>query len=318
MGSYLPAPKKEKFYAEAKTADDTIRVTAAAMQGWRLQMEDAHLSIVNLEGKADLHLFAVFDGHGGKEVAKYAEKHFVEHLLASPDYQTGKYPEGLTEAFMKLDESMKTEAGKRELKLLKADDPDDEYGGGMLETVAGCTANVVLIAGEDIFTANAGDSRAVLFRNGKSAIELSCDHKTHVPEEVTRVQKAGGDIVEGRINGLLNLTRSFGDFDFKKNTTLPLDKQMITPIPDVTREKLTPTDDFLIIACDGIWETLTSQEVCDKMEEKLKRHGRHNQKMVLDEFFNELLAVNPSQGVGCDNMTLILIVFKPKQALSPP
>lgn len=64
--------------------------------------------------------------------------------------------------------------------------------------------------------ANAGDSRSVLCRSGK-AVALSEDHKPEMPKEEERIKKAGGSIMKGRVNGGLNLTRSLGDFDYKKD-----------------------------------------------------------------------------------------------------
>lgn len=96
----------------------------------------------------------------------------------------------------------------------------------------GCTANVILITPDTYYIANAGDSRSVLCRDGK-AINLSYDHKPELAEEEARIKKAGGVITMGRVNGGLNLTRSFGDFDYKRNNGLPYSEQMITCKPDV-------------------------------------------------------------------------------------
>lgn len=80
--------------------------------------------------------------------------------------------------------------------------------------------------------ANAGDSRSVLCRSGR-AIDLSVDHKPEDEGEIKRIRNAGGVIHMGRVNGGLNLTRSFGDFEYKQNTKLPYSEQMITCKPDV-------------------------------------------------------------------------------------
>ena len=66
------------------------------------------------------------------------------------------------------------------------------------------------------YAANIGDSRAVLCRNGK-AFPLSTDHKPELQLEQNRIEKAGGYVTEGRINGSLNLSRAFGDFSYKNN-----------------------------------------------------------------------------------------------------
>jgi protein phosphatase 1G len=65
---------------------------------------------------------------------------------------------------------------------------------------------------KDLYVANAGDSRSVLSDNGK-AVELSFDHKPDNEEEMERIENAGGQIINGRINGGLNLSRAIGDLE---------------------------------------------------------------------------------------------------------
>jgi serine/threonine protein phosphatase PrpC len=115
----------------------------------------------------------------------------------------------------------------------------------------GCTANVMLMTPTAYIVANAGDSRSVLCREGK-AIGLSEDHKPDSPIEEERIKKAGGVISMGRVNGGLNLTRSFGDFDYKRKP-LPYDQQMITCKPDVREFERKKGDEFILLGCDGIW-----------------------------------------------------------------
>ena len=91
----------------------------------------------------------------------------------------------------------------------------------------GCTACVVLII------ANAGDSRAVLCRK-RQAVSLSLDHKPSNDGELKRIVAAGGSIVAGRINGALNLSRSFGDLAFKQQKKRSYDQQIVICKPDVS------------------------------------------------------------------------------------
>jgi serine/threonine protein phosphatase PrpC len=112
---------------------------------------------------------------------------------------------------------------------------------------------VVLVTPTKIITANAGDSRAVLCRKGH-AIPLSFDHKPDNEIEWKRIQAAGGDIINGRINGGLNLSRSLGDFNYKKLKNRPYDEQLITCKPDVNEiARQSGDDEFIIMGCDGIW-----------------------------------------------------------------
>lgn len=83
---------------------------------------------------------------------------------------------------------------------------------------------------------------------------LSEDHKPESAVESARIKKAGGVIQMGRVNGGLNLSRSFGDFDYKQNKNLDYSEQMITCKPDIKVEARKPEDEFIIMGCDGIWE----------------------------------------------------------------
>ena len=74
--------------------------------------------------------------------------------------------------------------------------------------------------------------------------------------------QAGGYVVDGRINRSLNLSRALGDLDYKQAMELGPGGQMVTAVPEVRRLRLEPGDEFLLLACDGIWDVMTSQEVC--------------------------------------------------------
>jgi protein phosphatase 1G len=86
--------------------------------------------------------------------------------------------------------------------------------------MAGTTAVVALVADNMLYVANAGDSRCVLSRNGK-AVDMSIDHKPDMPSEKARIENAGAVIIEGRVNGNINLSRSIGDLEYKEITSLP-------------------------------------------------------------------------------------------------
>ena len=109
-----------------------------------------------------------------------------------------------------------------------------------------------------LFCANAGDSRCVMGVNGK-AVPLSQDHKPSMLSEKTRILKAGSTInAEGRIDGNLNLSRAIGDLKYKKNKNLHARDHPITAFPDVKTVQATANIDFIVMGCDGIWETKTS------------------------------------------------------------
>lgn len=178
----------------------------------------------------------------------------------------------------------------------------------------GCTAVTVLITSTHIVCANAGDSRAVLCRDGR-AMPLSQDHKPNDEKERRRILAAGGKINEAphargtqfRINGSLNLSRSIGDLEYKQRHDLPPEKQVVCSTPDIVTMELKPQDSFVVIACDGIWDVKTNDEVCRFVVARL-RAGLPLARVV-EELLDDCLAADPKQtgGLGGDNMTCVIV-----------
>lgn len=157
---------------------------------------------------------------------------------------------------------------------------------------SGSTAVVALLLGrEALVVANAGDSRCVLSRGGK-ALDLSQDHKPDNPLELARIRAAGGSVAEGRVEGNLNLSRAIGDLTYK-DAALAQARQMITAQPEVCTLALEAADDFVVLACDGIWNVLSSQEVVDHVSAGIAQ-GR-----ALSALCEELCdRVSPRRGLG--------------------
>ena len=239
MGPYLSSPNTAKDTEVG--SDARLQYSAVSMQGWRNQQEDSHIADLKLpNGEA---IFGVFDGHGGKEVALYVQKKFVETFKKLPEYKNGQYEEALRKCFIQMDDMMNVEKSK---------DPITAYSQS-----AGCTACVALFTKDSIICANSGDSRCVLAR-GTQALEMSQDHKPDNTEELRRIEAAGGFVEEGRVRGILSLSRALGDLEYKLNRKVPVEAQMITCVPEIKTVQLNDQDKFLIIACDGIWDCLTS------------------------------------------------------------
>ncbi|XP_035436402.2 uncharacterized protein LOC118266893 isoform X3 [Spodoptera frugiperda] len=176
---------------------------------------------------------------------------------------------------------------------------------------SGCTAVVALLRGKELFVANAGDSRCIICREGK-AIDMSIDHKPEDAPELERITKAGGKVSnDGRINGGLNLSRAIGDHSYKQNKDLGAKEQMITALPDVKTLTIDPEkDQFMVLACDGIWNFMSSQDVCDFILPRLAE-GRERLSQICEEMFDHCLAPSTmGDGTGCDNMTAIIVRFK--------
>lgn len=225
------------------------------------------------------------------------------------------------------EEDMDSDATEEQGSTEDEDTPDEdeedeeEYIGGDFNedpgNDSGCTAVVALLVGRELYVANAGDSRCVVCRDGK-AIEMSFDHKPEDELERTRINKAGGRVTQdGRVNGGLNLSRAIGDHAYKTNKDLPLSDQMISPVPDVKKLTIDPEkDSFVLLACDGIWNSLSSQEtvdfVNDRLEKKNAKHDTNYLTNIIKELFDHCLAPDTmGDGTGCDNMTAVIAKLKP-------
>ena len=309
------------------------------MQGWRKRQEDAHIASVSQGDKKNIHIFGVFDGHGGKEISQFVSKHFTEELLKNKNLENDM-KQALKETFIKLDEIMVTEQGIEEIKeharkskaeddLQSKNDPPSSQTSLLMQLLGpkdtesntismrtGCTACVLAVdeKNKKLYFANAGDSRVVMSKGGV-AYAQSEDHKPELESEKTRIYKAQGWISEGRVKGNLNLTRGFGDLEYKQNKDLSPEEQMITANPDIKIEDFDKDIDFVIIGCDGIWDCLKNQEACDFVSKKLKEDPNIKLSKIIEEMMDSIIAKDlySETGVGCDNMTCIIILFKKKE-----
>lgn len=157
----------------------------------------------------------------------------------------------------------------------------------------------------------------------EKAYNLSRDHKPDLEAEKERIIKAGGFIHAGRVNGSLNLARAIGDMEFKQNKFLPVEKQIVTANPDINTVELCDDDDFVVLACDGIWDCMSSQQLVDFIHDQLKSETKLS--AVCERVLDRCLAPSTVTGEGCDNMTMILVQFKkpiqssvPAEEQSPP
>lgn len=148
------------------------------------------------------------------------------------------------------------------LSLDKALEMSDEGQRGDFNTV-GCTACVVGITRNFILCANVGDSGAAIY-DGEQITSISMKHRVSQETEQSRILAAGYSIHEGRIEGLLAVPRALGDFDFKQCGGKSSRDQAVIAVPDVTIRPVPSRDGSkwgVILACDGIWDTLTLHQV---------------------------------------------------------
>lgn len=307
MGSEVSAANTVKLSEWG--SGERVEYAVTSMQGWRGTMEDAHICRTELDSNTSL--FAVLDGHGGKEVAVFVSRHFCPELLRNPHFAAKRFEKALTETFLYMDILMVKPEGLQELYKIQQDIPDnytvDEQTVEEMENWAGTTACVALLYGEELYVANAGDSRCVLARGGQ-ALDMSTDHKADLPSEQERVANAGGFVKDGRVNGILGVSRALGDFDLKTNPKCPLDGQVITSLPDIHKVKLSGLDAFLVLACDGIWDVLSSQRCVDYVNSQLETCDSLQD--ISERICEKCVADTADDPVGTDNMTIILVRLK--------
>lgn len=289
MGSTLSVPATDKFTESG--GDKRFIYGISEMQGWRISMEDAHTVALRLdEGDETNTFFAVYDGHGGASVSKYAGENVHKRLVNEESYREKQYEQALKRAFLGTDEDMLADpAWKRDN--------------------SGCTAVAALVTSDGkIYVANAGDSRSVISVKGE-AKPLSYDHKPQNESERRRIIAAHGYVEFGRVNGNLALSRALGDFDYKKDYSISPEAQIITADPDIIVHDITEEDEFLVLACDGIWDCLTSQEVINTVRLQISE-GKELPE-ICENICELCLAPDTSSGagIGCDNMTVLIVAL---------
>ncbi|KAI3760512.1 hypothetical protein L1987_50907 [Smallanthus sonchifolius] len=240
----------------------------ASVCGRRRDMEDAvaiHPSFLTRDDNqtSGVHYFGVYDGHGCSHVATRCKDRL--HLLVKEEMnqrvESMEWTKTMERSFNRMDKEVidwnKGTVGGNCRCELQAPDSD----------AVGSTAVVAVMTPDKIIVANCGDSRAVLCRNGK-AVPLSSDHKPDRPDELNRIQAAGGRVIywEGaRVLGVLAMSRAIGDNYLKP---------YVSSEPEVTITERTAEDECLIIASDGLWDVVSNDTACGVARMCLKGKGR--------------------------------------------
>ncbi|CAF0799821.1 unnamed protein product [Brachionus calyciflorus] len=286
MGQTLSEPVTQK--ETSRCENEFVKVGASCMQGWRINMEDAHTQLLSLNNDKNSAFFAVYDGHGGPKVSEYAGMHLHEKIINHPSYKEGDVTDAIKKGFLSLDSDMLD---------------DDE----MKDELAGTTAICVILKDRKIFCGNVGDSRAISSVRGRVQ-QLSFDHKPNNELESKRIIAAGGWVEFNRVNGNLALSRALGDFVFKRNEAKKAEEQIVTAYPDVEIKEITSDHEFIVLACDGIWDVLSNEDVLEFVRTRIAQ--KIPPETICEELMNRCLAPDCLMGgLGCDNMTVVIVCF---------
>lgn len=255
-----------------------LKISACSIQGYRESMED-YYNIITYRNFIGIGLY---DGHSGNAISKKLAREFVISLYKKIKYKTKrkknydiKYINQIIyNFFIEYDNELRKLNFKNE----------------------GSTAVILLIINNNIYIANCGDSRCILY-NGKELFIKTKDHKPNDPTEYARIIKTNHKVKEDRIDSLINISRTFGDFTFKDNGK---HINAIIPNPSIYNSNIDYCK-FAVMISDGISNVITDKEICKYIDNRLYIGDKLSS--ICKNIINYCLYKN-----SCDNMSIVIIL----------
>lgn len=258
-----------------------LKTYFTSVKGRRESNEDRHNVILNINGTNTnlnpINLLGIYDGHGGSWVSKYLEENIPNY------YMNKKFVPPFNEEFhIKVFQLIQSQLLKNNLG----------YSNGST-----CLLNLMYKYNDNIFMniVNLGDSRMCIVDINGISKSVTKDHKPDDTFEEKRLTKMGGEIYkdsDGVVRiGDLSLSRAFGDGD---------NAPYISQEPDIFIKKITPQTKYIIMACDGLWDIIDSEDL-GKIINKI-----YKKKPNTDNLAVELAQYALDQGSG-DNVSVIAI-----------
>eukprot|EP01118_Nematostelium_gracile_P006354 TRINITY_DN2046_c0_g1_i1.p1 TRINITY_DN2046_c0_g1~~TRINITY_DN2046_c0_g1_i1.p1 ORF type:complete len:646 (+),score=80.02 TRINITY_DN2046_c0_g1_i1:54-1991(+) len=244
-------------------------------QGRRHHMEDRLLFVPHLTPHTPGLFAAVFDGHGGDQAADFARYHLYNEMVRQPSFPNDM-GEALRCAFLSTDRLF---CGRGDR--------------------SGTTATVCVVYMDTLYVANVGDSCAMLVRAHSDALQLTAEHRASHHSEKVRVKEHGGVVVwyQGgwRVNGQLTVSRAIGD---------TAHKACVISEPQVSQWQLTDEDQFVVMASDGLWDTMSQVQVVEYVRDRY--HNRDTNINIANDLAQEALRRNSN-----DNISVLILFFTP-------
>lgn len=262
----------------------------------RQEMEDFHCIKQALGKRPNLSYFAIFDGHGGKDVASFLSinlHHFLIDEINNINFGTNDEEnisniiESVKSAFMKIDqnilanENFTNDVGSTATLIFI-------YYNNLNENILNNNDNGNKNVERTLICANIGDSNGYLITKSNIS-QITKPHKCEDTSEVQRIKGTGGIVFQGRIFGKLILTRTLGDKEMKKYGVIP--------VPDFYTKKIEKDDLFVIIASDGIWDVINEEEI----------YKMGNEKELSSEIFSKKIMGLAKERDTRDNSSCIVI-----------
>ncbi|KAG7322716.1 hypothetical protein KOW79_014062 [Hemibagrus wyckioides] len=261
-----------------------------AIKNMRRKMEDRHViipdfnTLFNLQDQEDQAFFAVFDGHGGVDAATYAANHLHVNLVRQEMFSQDP-GEALCKAFKLTDERFVQKASRENLRC-------------------GTTGVVTFLRGRTLYVAWLGDSQVMLVKKGQP-VELMKPHKPDREDEKRRIEALGGCVIwfgTWRVNGSLSVSRAIGDSEHKPYICGDAD-HMLFPLDG--------TEDYLILACDGFYDTVCPEEAVRVVSDHLQENNGDTAMVA-----HKLVASARDAG-SSDNITVIVVFLRDPRAPPP-
>ncbi|KAJ7997017.1 hypothetical protein DPEC_G00224550 [Dallia pectoralis] len=261
-----------------------------AIKNMRRKMEDKHIvipdfnTLFNIQDQEEQAFFAVFDGHGGVDAAIYAANHLHVNMVHQECFSQDP-GQALCRAFRVTDERFIRKAKMEKLRC-------------------GTTGVVTFLRGRTLYVAWLGDSQVMLVKKGQ-AVELMKPHKPDREDEKLRIEALGGCVIwfgTWRVNGSLSVSRAIGDNEHKPYISGDADHHTLD---------LDGTEDYLILACDGFYDTVSPDEAVRVVNDHLTENSGDSSMVA-----HKLVASARDAG-SSDNISVI-VVFLRDLRVPPP
>lgn len=253
-----------------------------SLKGKRPSNEDAHTVYINND--TNINLYGVYDGHGGKFISHFLSNNLPLFFTSNnvyplkPDYVNLVYDK-IQNVLLTKYEKASIESGSTCLLVCHFKQNGLDY------------LNIL----------NTGDSRCVLCNGNNFGISLTKDHKPDWIDEYIRITKLGG--VPKNDNGVcrigsLSVSRAFGDKD-----EIPY----VTHNPEMFLHTLNKNDKFMIVACDGLWDVMDSQEAVNFVLRNC--YDIDMKRINMSANIARLLGETCIEMGSSDNITCIIVFF---------
>ncbi|KAG1695496.1 hypothetical protein DVH05_019653 [Phytophthora capsici] len=321
------------------TGDDVHGVTS--LLGVRSAMEDVCCCIPDLNAQLkddEPHhqrqsIYALFDGHSGVRAATFTNQRLVPYLTSHEAFMADTKL-AFEECFARIDEEFLQKAEEESLSDGTTAAVVLIRGNRLITANIGDCRAVVSIGGQalDIIeeqTPGREDERERIIKQGgwvkeERELQLSKLHSMDLsdPEIQQRAERVVKWVTIYRVNGELAVSRAIGDIDYKGETLSKYEYwafpeghdrvfhgDLVISVPEYQDIEITPEFDFLVLACDGLWDTIKSKEAVKYVADRLNEG--YSAKQASQSLAN--LAIRSGSS---DNVSVIIVLLNTEQISS--